>query len=206
MENTEKRQKQLSSRQQQILDFLHNYSARTGYSPTIKEIADEIGMKSMSSVHYQLNQLDEAGYIRREANRDRSIRLTNYDSQMSDYVQALTDGCKNGALSYISVESLPFQLPDRDSYIAFKCAKKEIEGTNAGDVYVFQKTDEANRGDYVLISYKNENYVRKFTIQKGHVWLCADEDLEPIDGAEADILGVLSFSVRLYQTQVQTRI
>lgn len=51
--------------QRQTLEFLRSYIADKGYAPTLKEIAEHIGVKSVSTAHFHLERLEDKGFIRR---------------------------------------------------------------------------------------------------------------------------------------------
>ena len=51
--------------QRQTLEFLRNYIAERGSAPTLKEIANHIGVKSVSTAHFHLERLEDKGFIRR---------------------------------------------------------------------------------------------------------------------------------------------
>lgn len=70
-------QKPLSLRQQQIFDFIVDEIQRRGYAPTVREIVRHVGDKSPTSVHRHLKTLESRGYLVREANKSRSIRLAD---------------------------------------------------------------------------------------------------------------------------------
>jgi repressor LexA len=65
----------LSSRQQQVLEFVRAGVARHGYPPSIREIGDAVGLRSTSSVAYQLKALEEKGYLQRDPGRPRTMEL-----------------------------------------------------------------------------------------------------------------------------------
>ena len=65
----------LSSRQQQVLEFVRAGVARHGYPPSIREIGDAVGLRSTSSVAYQLKALQEKGYLQRDPGRPRTMEL-----------------------------------------------------------------------------------------------------------------------------------
>lgn len=67
----------LSWRQRKILEVIKEAVRRRGYPPTLKEIGDAVGLSSTDSVRFQLENLQEAGYLTRVFYRPRSIRLAN---------------------------------------------------------------------------------------------------------------------------------
>jgi len=67
------REKKLSERHTRIMEFLNDFQEKRGYSPSIREIGDFIGVKSTSLVDYYLRQLEDMGYISRDGHVSRSI-------------------------------------------------------------------------------------------------------------------------------------
>lgn len=65
----------LTRRQKEILDFLGRYIQRKGYAPTIEEIGEHFGLRSLATVHKHLTNLQEKGLIKREWNRSRALEL-----------------------------------------------------------------------------------------------------------------------------------
>ena len=65
----------LSTRQEQVLEFVRAGVARRGYPPSIREIGDAVGLRSTSSVAYQLKVLQEKGYLQRDRGRPRTMEL-----------------------------------------------------------------------------------------------------------------------------------
>lgn len=60
-----------------VLIALNSHIEAVGYSPTVRELALSLGVKSHSSVQFQLDVLEEQGYIARRARRARSTALTS---------------------------------------------------------------------------------------------------------------------------------
>ena len=69
-------QEKLTKRQQTIFDFIRNTIENSGYGPTIREIADEMGYRSPNGVMCHLRALQKKGLIDRTNNKSRSIVLT----------------------------------------------------------------------------------------------------------------------------------
>lgn len=71
----DRRRQELTPRQRTVLEMIIRYVNREGYTPSMQDIADECGFKSLASVTYQLQQIELAGYIRRDLNRARGIEV-----------------------------------------------------------------------------------------------------------------------------------
>jgi len=65
----------LSARQRHVLNTIKAAIARQGYAPSMREIGQEVGLHSPSSVKYVLQTLEDKGYIRRDPNRPRAMEL-----------------------------------------------------------------------------------------------------------------------------------
>ncbi|MEK4578271.1 helix-turn-helix domain-containing protein [Bacillus sp. FSL R12-0074] len=76
--------KPLTPRQAQVLTFMQQKVIENGYPPTVREIGEEIGVSSPSTVHSHLIHLEEKGYIHRDPSKSRAIKILiggfNYDN------------------------------------------------------------------------------------------------------------------------------
>jgi len=66
---------ELTHRQHAILEHITESIATRGYPPSLREIGTAVGLRSGSTVFYQLRQLDAKGYIKLESNRSRAIAV-----------------------------------------------------------------------------------------------------------------------------------
>lgn len=71
----------LTWRQRKVLRAIRESVDRRGYPPTLREICKAVGLSSTDSVRYQLEQLQEAGYLTRDDGKPRSIRLTGQSGE-----------------------------------------------------------------------------------------------------------------------------
>ena len=69
----------LSKRQQEIYDFVVSYAAKHGYPPTVREIGEEVGLASPSTVHAHLANLERAGMLRRDPTKPRALEVVGRD-------------------------------------------------------------------------------------------------------------------------------
>jgi len=67
--------KDLSDRQQNILGFIRKFIAENRFPPTIREIGEEVGISSTSVVKYNLDALEKKGFIERDGDISRGIRV-----------------------------------------------------------------------------------------------------------------------------------
>jgi repressor LexA len=70
----------LGDRHFKIMDYLVSFQGKNGYSPSIRQIGENIGVSSTSLVDYYLRQLEDQNYIERDSNVSRSIRIIRTQS------------------------------------------------------------------------------------------------------------------------------
>ena len=78
----------LYKRQRQILDFISQYIQRNGYSPTLAEIAQALGVSSLATVHEHLETMEKKGVIKRREGAVRSIEITEKDMALRSQTPA----------------------------------------------------------------------------------------------------------------------
>jgi repressor LexA len=74
----------LTDRQRQIYDYLTAYVDEHGYPPTVRDIGEEVGLASPSTVHAHLANLERAGYIRRDPTKPRALELLGRERPAAD--------------------------------------------------------------------------------------------------------------------------
>src|SRR3990172_620670 len=67
--------KELTARQQRILEFLRDFISKRGYPPSIRDIERGCQVSSTSVVHYNLKVLERGGHLRRDPEISRGIEL-----------------------------------------------------------------------------------------------------------------------------------
>src|SRR5919112_4874352 len=65
-----------AGRKQRIIDYIAATLRARGYPPSVREIAQAVGLASTSAVHHHLQILERDGYLERGAAQSRAIRLT----------------------------------------------------------------------------------------------------------------------------------
>ena len=112
----------LSERHRKIMEFLTRFQEQSGYSPSIRQIGDSIGVKSTSLIDYYLNQLQQMGFIERDEHVSRSIRILketypNVAQRVTEVVRtatnALSDMLRVPVVGRI-VASAPIPVPASD--------------------------------------------------------------------------------------------
>lgn len=198
------RQQGLTVREQAVLDFIRAWVERFGYSPSVREIGEGVGLVSTSSVSRQLRGLERKGYLRRDPNRPRAINVlatpvevpVEQGGPQPAYVPVLGRIAAGGPiLAEEAVEDvfpLPREIVGDGSLFLLKVAGDSMidAAITDGDWVVVRQQPDAADGDIVAAMIDGQATVKTFVRRGGHVWLLPHNDAyEPIPGDDATILG-----------------
>lgn len=151
-------------RQQQILDFIKQHIQNTGSAPTLREIADAIGVSSLATVHEHLTTLADKGLIKRKTGKMRAIDITGP-------VNFSQDGMEVPILGFIAAGAPiePYTDPNASMAVpsTFVSQKKRVyvlqvrgesmidEQIRDGDYVIIEQGDTANNGEIVVALLDN---------------------------------------------------
>lgn len=194
---------ELSKMQKKIYDFIVQYIRTQGYSPSVREIGEAVGLKSPSTVHFHLKHLEEVGVIEKGAGKGRAISLTE-PLEPEDRIPVVGNvAAGSPILAQECIEDyLTFETGGRQGeYFALRVRGESMLGAGIlpGDLVVVHRQPTAHPGEIVVALLEDEATVKRLSIQNGHVWLLPEnEAYQPIDGTYATILGRVSAVVRRY--------
>jgi repressor LexA len=197
--------RQLTEKQQAILQYIQGAVRQRGYPPSYREIGDAVGLSSLSSVTHQLGQLELAGIIRRDPSRPRTIELLiadETDGAVASMEQAtfvpmvgrIAAGIPITAEQQVEdVMPLPKQLVGSggDLFMLKVVGESMIDAAICdGDWVVVRQQRDAVNGDIVAAMLDGEATVKVFKQRDGHTWLLPrNSAFEPILGDESEVLG-----------------
>ncbi len=96
-------EKPLSKRQQSILQFTRGYMDEHGRPPTIREIGKAVGINSTSVVNYNLGKLEEKGYLDRDPDVSRGLRLTDKANGLAQSVSAAAGNIRSAVERLVKI-------------------------------------------------------------------------------------------------------
>ena len=67
----------LKEREQKVLDFMKREILEKGYPPTVREICSALGIKSTSTVHKDIANLEKQGYLRKDPSKPRALMIVD---------------------------------------------------------------------------------------------------------------------------------
>jgi len=195
----------LRAKQQQIYDYIVAFTAEHGYPPSVREVGEAVGLKSPSTVHFHMKNLEEAGMIVKAEKKTRAISLPHADLEPPRDRVPIVGNVAAGApiLAEECIEDyLIFDTGGlTGEYFALRVRGESMldAGILPGDLVVVHQQQRASTGDIVVAMIDGEATVKTLRRRGGHVWLMPENpEYQPIPGDNAEILGKVTAVVRRY--------
>ena len=203
----------LTARQQEIWNYLVEYVDRHGYPPTVREIGEQVGLASPSTVHAHLANLERAGLLRRDPTKPRALELIGRErgaSRASEGESAPTEPRDVARLPLVGEiaaggpllaeehieEYVPMPSSTKGDFLLRVKGDSMIEaGILDGDLVIVQRAQDARNGEIVVAlagddESADEATVKTFYREQGRVRLQPENAaLEPIYAKHVQILG-----------------
>ena len=201
----------LTQRQLKILEAIRSAMEIKGYPPSMREIGEAAGLASPSSVKYQLEALEEKGWIRRDPSRGRALEVLSPTEQRFEdlrpertQVVPLVGRIAAGGpiLAEQHVEELyplPASLVGEGELFMLKVVGDSMIDAAIcdGDYVVIRSQKDCQKGEIVAAMIDGEATVKTFSKKDGHIWLLpANDDFKPINGDNCEILGKVTAVLR----------
>ncbi len=197
----------LTSRQQQILEFIASEQHKSGVTPSTREIQVHFGFASQTAAVNHLRALERKGVLQRHAgkaramalvstlNRDPIIDIPIYGSIAAGFAELIEES-RNGVLS---MDTRTVGLRSSAQAFALKVRGDSMIGAqiNDGDLVVLEQRGPRNN-DIVAALIDGETTLKRFVVNRGHAFLKAENpnypDLIPL--TELVVQGVMVALVR----------
>lgn len=195
----------LTDRQEEILNFIRQFTNETGYPPTLREIGKHFQISSTFGVKRHLEALVKKGFINIESNASRGISFIrkNDDEQISRkiaddnlFVKIPILGRVAAGVPINAVENLEGSLVVDTSFLkkvedAFALRVKGDSMINAGindkDLVIVSPKEPAKNGDIVVAMLNDEATVKKFEFVNNRIRLIPENNsYNPIDVKSSD--------------------
>ena len=188
-----------SNKAQEILEFVNEFVQENGYAPSIREIGAAVGLSSTASVNYHLQQLQEKGLLLAPGSKGRKRAIVT--AQRAGQIPVV--GVVTAGVPILAVEN-------REGTMAWEgdpsCFALRVRGDSminagilSGDKVVVRPQQTADDGQIVVARIEDEATVKRLSRRNGEIWLLPENDnYSPIDGREAEIIGVVKAVVREY--------
>ncbi len=200
-------ERQLTERQQQIWNYLVEYVDGHGYPPTVREIGEQVGLASPSTVHAHLANLERAGLLRRDPTKPRALELIGRERREPQEAASQADVVRLPLLGEIAAggpllaeqnieDYLPMPSRAKGDFLLRVKGDSMIEaGILDGDFVIVQRAQDARNGDIVVAlagddDAADEATVKTFYREADRIRLQPENRaLEPIYARHVQILG-----------------
>jgi repressor LexA len=174
----------LGPRQKKILDFILGTVEDRGYPPSVREIADAVGLASPSTVHAHLEALQRKGYIRKDATKPRAIEISYAPGvgpassrsgvRNVPLVGRIAAGSPTQALQEVEdVMPLPASIVGSGEHFMLRVKGESMHdaGIHDGDYVVIRKQSDATSGEIVAALLEDEATVKTLVRKDGRTFL-----------------------------------
>jgi len=190
----------ITSKQQEILDYIKSQILKKGFPPSVREICEAVKLKSTSSVHAHLATLEERGYIRRDPTKSRTIEILDDSFSMVRTEMASIPivgqvAAGEPILAEQNIEGyfpIPTEMvPQGESFVLTVKGESMINaGILSGDKILVNCCNSAKNGDMVVALVDDSATVKTFYKEKDHIRLQPENDnMDPIILSDCTILG-----------------
>jgi len=215
----------LTRRQRDIVCFCSDHNQRHDYPPTLREIGAAVGLKSTSSVDYQVRELQRKGYLRRDLGRPRTIRprtptrpaAPQVPPEQGDdgraFVQVIGRIAAGGPITAVDLPGeyvpVPPDIASTHEHFALEVVGDSMTGKAiiSGDRVVVRCGCEIRNGDTVVARFDSDTSpdaspegdatLKTFKRVGEHVWLLPENPAyDPIPGDRAKIIGKVVYISR----------
>ncbi len=188
-----------SDKSEKIVAFVQQFTQENGFPPSIREIGAAVGLRSTASVSYHLQQLQQRGLL--QSPGDKGRKRTVVAAQRSGYIPVV--GVVTAGLPILAVENQEGLMPwdGEPECFALRVRGESMIGAGIldGDKVIVRPQPTAEEGQIVVARIGDEATVKRLHRENGQIWLMPENDaFEPLDGAEAELIGLVKAVVREY--------
>jgi repressor LexA len=198
------RDRGLTDRQRQVLDFIKAEIRRKGFPPTVRDIGDAVGLSSSSTVHAHLAALEAKGLIRRDPSKPRALEVLDRvvppepRAELLNVVELPVIGAVAAGTPILATENvettihLPTEVVRDDSTFVLRVKGESMidAGIFDGDYVVVRQQPTAVNGDIVVAMLDDEATVKRFFREPDRIRLQPENPtMDPIYARDVEVLG-----------------
>jgi hypothetical protein len=204
---------ELKDSEKRVLEYMKQVIDEKGYPPTVREIGEALGIKSTSSVHKTLTQLEKKGYIKKDIAKPRALTLVkqgedeepekieSLKQERIDIVDIPVVGQIAAGTPILAEQNIEESFPIPSRFVSRKTnfmlvvkGDSMIEaGIFDGDYILVEENCEARNGEIVVAmidGFESEATVKTFYREKDHIRLQPENSsMTPIIVNDVRILG-----------------
>ena len=189
-----------------VMDYIRKFSEENGYTPSVREIGKECGIKSTATVHSYLEKLQTRGYLNKATNKKRSVTIGKSSGVSIPLIGTVTAGQPIFAYeNYEDYYTFPMgEFKGEDLFML------RVEGTSMidagifnGDKIIVRRQETAENGEIVVAMVEDSATVKRFYRRNGQIVLHPEnESLSDMffENGEVSILGKVIGLMRNYRS------
>ena len=198
----------ISKRQTLILEFIQERIKTKGYPPSVREIGEAVGLKSSSTVHAHLVQLEQKGFIRKDPSKPRALIPINKAGSIATDLATISlpvVGNVAAGTPILATENIDTYLPipvdfigSGNHFILRVKGESMIEaGILDGDYLIIREQADASNGEIVVAMLEDEATVKRYYKRDDHIELRPENStMKSIISPEVAILGKVTGLLR----------
>ena len=202
----------LTKKQQIIYDFICDFYDTNGYSPSVREICEGVGLKSTATVHAHIENLKNLGVLNKTDMKNRALSINNSPEpqpEMSNdeiaYIPVLGKVAAGQPIYATENIERTFPLPldmlgNNDTFMLRVQGESMINaGIFDGDYIIVKRQATASNGDIIVALIDDEATVKTFYKEKDYFRLQPENDtMQPIIVTKMTVLGKVTGLIRKY--------
>jgi repressor LexA len=200
----------ITKKQKQVLDFVKEYRTKHDYAPSLEEIKRKFRLASVSTAHYYIKKLQEAGQLKKEFNQPRAVSVADRKQTIEiSIVGAIAAGQPIEAIE-VPDETITItkdEISKQGKHYALRVQGNSMiqEGIFDGDIVVIRSQEVVDNGQMVVaIIDDNEATLKKLYREKDRFRLQpANPTLFPIYRDDVEVRGVVVKIIRNLESQVE---
>lgn len=188
-----------------VMDYIRKFSEENGYTPSVREIGKECGIKSTATVHSYLEKLQTRGYLNKATNKKRSVTIGKGNGVSIPLIGTVTAGQPIFAYeNYEDYYTFPVgEFKGEDLFMLRVSGTSMIDaGIFDGDKIIVRRQETAENGEIVVALVEDSATVKRFYKRNGEIVLHPEnESLSDMifQNGEVSILGKVVGLMRNYR-------
>ena len=189
-----------------VMDYIRKFSEENGYTPSVREIGKECGIKSTATVYSYLQKLQDKGYLNKATNKKRSVTL------------AKSSGVNIPLIGTVTAGQPIFAYENYEDYYTFPAGEfrgedlfmLRVQGTSMidagimnGDKIVVRRQNTAENGEIIVALVEDSATVKRFYRRDGQIILHPENEALAdmvYENGEVSVLGKVVGLIRNYRS------
>ena len=194
-----------------VMDYIRKFSEENGYTPSVREIGKECGIKSTATVYSYLQKLQDKGYLNKATNKKRSVTLAKSSGVNIPLIGTVTAGQPIFAYeNYEDYYTFPIgEFRGEDLFMLRVQGTSMIDaGIMDGDKIVVRRQETAENGEIVVALVEDSATVKRFYRRDGHIVLHPENEALSdmiFEDGKVSILGKVVGLMRSYRSEIDKK-